>query len=354
MLIEKRLTAQLLAGEPAHDPVAVVERLLAVQGQDGRGLRLAIRARSAGLTSADVDQALTEGRSLLITWLNRGTLHLIEAADYWWLQPLTTPQLATANARRLGQEGVTPAQADRGVEVVVAAVESGRPQTRSQLRTQLDAASVPTRGQALVHVFMAASIRGLVVRGPMVDGEHAFVAVPTWLGAQPVALDREEALSRLARRYLDGHGPATARDLAKWAGITLGDARLGLHGIADEVTDRGGGLVDLGVREPSADPPPRLLGPFDPLLLGWVSRAELIGAGPKTAHPQVATTNGLIRPVALVDGRVVATWGLARGAVTVRPWEPLTTAVRDALAREATDVLRFLALPDRDVMITEP
>jgi hypothetical protein len=34
--IAARLTAQLLAGEPARDPVAVAERLLAVQAQDGR------------------------------------------------------------------------------------------------------------------------------------------------------------------------------------------------------------------------------------------------------------------------------------------------------------------------------
>src|SRR5213592_2090253 len=47
-LLAERLTAQLLAGEPARDPVAVAERLLAIQAQDLRGARLAIRARTAG------------------------------------------------------------------------------------------------------------------------------------------------------------------------------------------------------------------------------------------------------------------------------------------------------------------
>ena len=51
--------------------MAVAERLLAVQGQDPRGFRLAVRARTDGLTAADVDRALTEDRSLLVTWLNR-------------------------------------------------------------------------------------------------------------------------------------------------------------------------------------------------------------------------------------------------------------------------------------------
>jgi hypothetical protein len=98
-MIAERLTAQLLAGPPAGDPVEVVRRLLAVQGQDPRGARLAIRARSAGLRAADVDRALSDDRSLLITWLNRGTLHLVTSEDYPWLHALTTPPLFTANAR---------------------------------------------------------------------------------------------------------------------------------------------------------------------------------------------------------------------------------------------------------------
>ncbi|MGH7876752.1 MAG: DNA glycosylase AlkZ-like family protein, partial [Candidatus Dormibacteraceae bacterium] len=63
----------MLVGPPAPDPVEVVRRLLAVQGQDPRGVRLAIRARTRGLTVADIDRALSDERSLLITWLNRGT-----------------------------------------------------------------------------------------------------------------------------------------------------------------------------------------------------------------------------------------------------------------------------------------
>ncbi len=45
-MIAEHLTAQLLAGELARDPIAVVERLLAVQGQNARGARLAIRSSS--------------------------------------------------------------------------------------------------------------------------------------------------------------------------------------------------------------------------------------------------------------------------------------------------------------------
>ena len=174
-LIATRLTSQLLAGPPARSVEAVVDRLLAIQAQDARGFRLSVRARSAGVAAPDVDRALTVDRSVVVTWLNRGTLHLVRADDYWWLQSLTTPQIAAGNRRRLGQEGVSDKQAVRAVDIIGDAVTEDGPLTREQLRTRLDTAGIPTAGQALVHLLFAATLRGLVVRGPMVDGHHAFV-----------------------------------------------------------------------------------------------------------------------------------------------------------------------------------
>ena len=164
-------------------------------------------------------------RSLVISWLNRGTLHLVRPDDYWWLHPLTTPQLATANRRRLAQEGVSAAQARRGVDVVVEPSRAHGPQTRTELRRRLAAARVPVAGtgaRARADGRVAAAARSC--GDHCADSEHAFVAVDDWLGPRPDPMDHDDALARLARRYLRGHGPADARDLAKWAGLTLGDA----------------------------------------------------------------------------------------------------------------------------------
>jgi hypothetical protein len=339
-LITERFSAQLLTGEPARSAEEVTGRLLAVQGQDPRGARLAIRPRSAGLTAADVDRALTHDRSLLITWLNRGTLHLVRSEDYWWLQPLLAPRLVTANARRLAQEGVSPAAADKAVAVIEAALAADGPLTRLQLRDRIAAAGVRTEGQALVHELLLASLRSVAVRGPMADGQHAFVLVRDWLGAPP-PFDRDAALAELARRYLAGHGPAADRDLARWSGLPLGDARRGLAAIASQLAERPDGLVDLArERREAGVPPPRLLGAFDPLLHGWVSREPVLGP-----HRGIVTVNGLFRPFALVDGRAVATWGLAGGAVTLNELEVVPAAAQAALAADEADVRRFLGLP---------
>jgi hypothetical protein len=54
----ERCAAQLLGGDPAGSAKEVAGRLLAIQAQDPRGARLAIRARSAGLSASDVGAAL--------------------------------------------------------------------------------------------------------------------------------------------------------------------------------------------------------------------------------------------------------------------------------------------------------
>jgi Winged helix DNA-binding domain len=312
---------------------AVVRRLLAVQAQDPRGARLTVRARSKGLVAADVDRALTNDRSVVVTWLNRGTLHLVCVEDLPLLQSLTTPQLRTGNARRLAQEGVSARQAERGTEVVLTALEDG-PKTRSELREVLVSAGVPVAGQALVHVLFRTTLLGSVVRGPLVDADQAFVLVRDWLGAPAAAPpDRGAALTELARRYLEGHGPARDRDLARWAGISLGDARRGLGGVRG-LHEVDGGLVSLSRARTIGLPPPRLLGPFEPLLLGWADRTPIVGD-----RGDLVTSNGIFRPFALVDGRAVGSWSLARG---LQPFEPLAPDVTAALDADAADVRRFL------------
>ena len=335
-----RLTAQLLSGPPARDPVAVAERVLAVQGQDPRGARLAVRARSEGLTAEDVDRALTEERSLLITWLNRGTLHLVRSEDLSLIHAVTTPPLRTASARRLAEEGVPPNDADRGVAAIERALAEEGPLSVDALRERVDAIGVRSKGQAMYHLLYRASLDGLIVRGPVVEGKHAYVLVRDWLGERD-AVDREQALPEFARRYLAGHGPATDRDMGRWAGIPLRDVRRGLEAIAGELDELGDGLVDLKARAPVAElPAPKLLGTFEPVLLGWISREDIFGD-----QRSFVTDARLFDPFALVGGRAVARWKLRQGQVELEPpFGHLGRADAAALDKEAQDVRRFFTI----------
>jgi Winged helix DNA-binding domain len=166
------------------------------------------------------------------------------------------------------------------------------------------------------------------------------VHVRDWLGKPPAAVDDEVVLARLARRYLAGHGPASDRDLAKWAGLPVGQVRRGLTAIAAELRERADGLAELaaGSREVDSLPAPRLLGAYDPVLLGWESRDPILGE-----HQEIVTVNELFRPFALADGRAAGSWAWTGGEVTLERFAELPEPVESALAAEARDVQRFLA-----------
>ncbi|HYZ61119.1 MAG TPA: winged helix DNA-binding domain-containing protein [Acetobacteraceae bacterium] len=340
-MLQRRLTAQLLAGAPARSAPAVAERLLAIQGQDPRGARLAIRARSTGVDAADIDRELTDRRSLVITTLNRGTLHLVRAEDYPLLQSLTTPPLMTANATRLAQTGVDPDTAARAIDLIDRSIANDGPLTRAALRQRLERAGIPNLEQSMVHLIFGAAIRGRIVRGPMVGRQHAFSRVADWLPSFSPP-PRDAALAELARRYLAGHGPAGDGDLARWAGLPLRDARAGLAAIAGELRRLPGGLLDLARRGGAGRlPPPRLLGAFEPLLLGWRSRRDVLGD-----NEGKVVGGGVFRGFALVEGRGAAVWRLTgdRG-VEIEPFSELDAGDAAALEDDGHKVRRFLGLP---------
>jgi hypothetical protein len=182
----------------------------------------------------------------------------------------------------------------------------------------------------------------------VVDGHHAFVSVGEWLGAPTTPLSRQEALGHLAFRYLEGHEPAFPQDLAKWAGITLGDARVGFDQLADELRPIEGGFIRRSSDLNGAGAlPSRLLGAFDPILHGWASRDLWVGR-----HRAVITTNGIFRPVCLVDGRVVATWRLPSGGAEIDLLEDTDEEAIATLVEDARDVYRFLSRVDPPLDVT--
>jgi hypothetical protein len=209
-VLAQRLAAQGLAGRAAG-PVEATRRLLAVQAQDPRGMRLAMRA--LGARRGALEAALDE-RALLVTWVNRGTLHLIAAEDEPLLHLLTTPQLRTANERRLRQEGVSDAAASRGVRALAKALSDG-PLPRAQARAVLERAGVPVAGQAFTHVLFRATLDGLILRG---GGELSFVLASDWLGERP-RLDRD------AGRRPTATWPAGRRSSCATPAVACGPSR---------------------------------------------------------------------------------------------------------------------------------
>jgi hypothetical protein len=173
------------------------------------------------------------------------------------------------------------------------------------------AAGIATKGQAMVHILLKATLAGDVVRGPLRGREQTFVLTRDWIGELP-PVARDKAVAELGRRYLAAHAPADAGDLARWAGIRLGDAKAALR-------EAGDGALRTGPI------PPRLLGPFDPYIMGWKDRSFAV---PPEHEKTLLPGGGMFRAVAIDDGVVVGDWA----AVAADP----------RFERERADVERFL------------
>ena len=353
-VLAERVRAQVLTGLRPADPVEAVRRVGALQAQDARALRLAIRARTTGVDAPAVQRALAEPGRLVVTWLMRGTLHAVPAGDVRWLLALLRPARSSGRTRRLAL-GLDDHLLDTALPIAVELLAAG-PLTRSELADRLRAAGVPLGpGQAPAHLLSVAAREGLVCRGPDRDGEPTYVRLSDWLaGAEPVEpVERDDALARLARRYLTGHGPAGAADLAAWSGLPLRDARTGLGALAAagevENVRIGGAPAYRLPGEPSPeDRTVRLVPAFDEYLLGYRGRALALDAA--HAH-RIQAGGGIVHPAVLLGGRIIGTWRQRRGdgglIVAVEPFRRLPRGTRAALAAEAADIGRFLGVPAR-------
>jgi hypothetical protein len=335
-----RVAAQGLAGR-AGTVADAARRVVGLQAQDVRACRLAVRVRTNGLTAADVDDACRD-RKVVRTWAMRGTLHLLAAADFGWLNGLLGPYFAARGAPRRRQLGLDRAVLERASAVLDDV--AGEPLTRAEIVGALAAGGVPldARSQAPPHLLAYAANTGQLCRGPdTATDEPTYVLVREWLGRQD-GLDEPAALATLAERYLAGHGPATAEDLATWSGLPVGTARKAFAAIDDRVEPvlaAGARAVALVKQEESDPVPVRLLGHFDAYLLGYRGRALAV---PDRHRKDVQAGGGFVMPVVLRDGRAVGTWRLksTKDSVTVMP-RAFGEALPD-LGNEVADLGRFL------------
>ena len=338
-----RLRAQGLSGPRAAGVEAVLERLVGVQAQELGFARLAFRPRRGRTAiAADVDAALRD-RTLVWTWAMRGTLHLVRAADAGWLIGLLGPTFAARGRPRRLALGLDDALCERAVAQLRAILAAEGPLTRAALAARLP---IEADGQAPAHLLAYAALRGVICRAPPAAGrDPTYVLLADWLGAAPAALGDDAALARLAQRYLVGHGPATAEDLAAWSGIGLRRARRALALAAPELhEDEHGRFAAPSARtRPRAGERPHvaLLGHFDPYLLGYASRDLVLD---RRHAKRIQAGGGFIAPAVLVDGRVAGTWRVA-ARDWLEPFEPLAADVLTALERERADVARYTRVP---------
>jgi hypothetical protein len=345
-----RLYNQHIAGTPLEQPGDVVTWLGAMQAQDYAGAKWAIGLRMVQATDAAIEQAIA-AKTIVRTWPMRGTLHFVPPADARWMLELLTPRVIAQAAGRYRQLELDEAIFARSKEIFAHALQGDKQLTREEMLQQLEQAHISTAGQRGYYILVRCAQDGLLCFGSPKGKQQTFTLLAEW-SPRSNRLAGDEALAELTRRYFTSHGPATLRDFAWWAGLTLTQARAGLemvkaHFIQETIDEQSYWLSPERPAIPDNLPPAFLLPGFDEYLLGYTDRNAVLE--PSHAPKIVPGGNGIFNPTLVINGRVAGTWKRTikkdTVVIEVSPFTVLTNAEKKAIAMAAQRYGAFIERP---------
>ncbi|KMO67016.1 hypothetical protein BST22_02825 [Mycolicibacterium chubuense] len=358
-LARRHLLSPVAASASAAD---VTGRLVALHATDPVTPYLSLWARLPDFTSADLDAALYEDRTMVKHLAMRRTLWVVRPADMPAVQAAASDRVAANETRRLAADVERAGVAADGLAWLARAGDAALrhlrvsgPCSARELREALpelhgtyDPAPGKTWGgesHLAPRVLTVLSARGDIVRGPndggWITSRPRWVPAGDWLPPDDGA-DADTASAALVQRWLATFGPATLTDVKWWFGGTLTWARKALSAIDAEEVQLDGALgYVLPDDEDDPDPGPwcALLPSLDPTTMGWFDRDWYVG--PHRA--EVFDRNGNAGPTVWVDGRIVGAWRQdAAGRVELALLEKVGRRAASALEARADELTAWL------------
>lgn len=306
--------------------------LVALHATEAATVHLALAARVADVTVADVDAALYDARDPVKQLAMRRTLFAFRRdllpAVWGSAGARVADQQERQLARDLTRAGLTDDPQrwiDAATTAVLELLDDGVPRTAAQLRAAVPAlAGRITRGtpekkwSAEVAVgpqlITLLGARGVLTRG--VNAGHWRLNKPVWtttahwLGRVPEPTSAEEGYRALVGAWLRSFGPGTEDDLVWWLGGTKTAVRGALAALEAVRVSLDGDLDGwvLPDDEDAVEDPGEwaaLLPTLDPTLMGWKHRDFYLEPADR---PFLFDTNGNGGNTAWWCGRVVGAW----------------------------------------------
>jgi Winged helix DNA-binding domain len=345
-----RLCTQHLVFPYAVSAREVVGSLLAVQAENPSQAAWAVASRTRNPDQADL-AALLDSGAVLRTHVLRPTWHFVRAEDIGWLLDLTGPRVRRVTGQQLRDaHGLDDRSTGQALAALTQVLASRGHLTRAQLADELRERGIRGSGQMLMTLLAHAELSGLICSGPAAGGEHTYALMGERVPA-PRRPGRSEALAELAVRYFTGHGPATERDLAYWATLTLTDVRAGLLQVRDQLDSfqhdertfwHAPGDPPGGPQRPAG----HLLQILDEMYRGYQDSRWLLDAAGDVPRTRETATG-----MALVDAQLLAAMRrtITRDHVRfdLRPYRALTPPQTQALNQAATRYGKYLQLEGR-------
>jgi hypothetical protein len=350
-----RLRNQHLSTPHAGSVDEVMRTLLAVQAENPSQSAWAVATRTTAPESGHLADMLASG-DVVRTHVLRPTWHYVARTEIDWLLALTAPRLfKVVDAQLLGELDLTPRDVEGLTTAVLDVLGETPDRTREEiaeaLREQLPSLAERINGRLVMLLMAHLEMHRLVSSGRPREGEHTYATYADRVGPRVdlEVFDRDEALGQLALRYYTGHGPATVKDLAYWATLTITDVRRGLDAVRDRLDsfEHDGSTFWHAPGEPPDgpdEPAGHLLQLLDETYRGYQDSRWVLDAKGVVPRQREATIG-----IALVDAQLVAgmkrTLTASQVLFELTPYRPLSAAERRALDEAATRYGQFLGRP---------
>jgi hypothetical protein len=147
-----------------------------------------------------------------------------------------------------------------------------------------------------------------------------------------LVFSHEEAVSELAKRYFTSHAPATIQDFNWWSGLGMGDCRKGLESIKSQLESFEIDGKTYFIPKDLVDIQPQesifFLPSFDEYCVSYKNRDAVFSV---VWQSNAITSNGIFKPIIVVNGRVVGIWK--------RTFKPKTVAIETTFFDEKDRIL---------------
>jgi len=345
---------------PKKDLANVVGDIGGVQAQVMSAAELQVAVR-VDCKVEDVRNALWKDRSLVKTWLMRGTLHLARSDDLpLYIGAMSALWKSQMRPSWLKYMQTTESEFWKIVDEVGAALD-GKPLTREELIAIVgEGKSERVRqllGSGWGGMLKPAARSGLLCFGPSRGQSVTFVRPEKWLPSwRPV--DKDSALASIARRYLSAYGPATKVDFARWWGAWPGVANAAWSALKDELVTVSADGQSMQILEKDLDSlrkarigePVQMLPGFDTYLMGYATRDHLVDRG---FASRVSRTAGWISACVLLNGEVIGTWThVVKNRtlqISVTPFRRMAASVRSEIRRRSGTIGEALSAEKTEV-----
>ena len=167
---------------------------------------------------------------------------------------------------------------------------------------------------------LQAELAGLVCSGTTFEKKQTYALLEERVPKKKI-LSREEGLASLAKKYFSSHCPASLKDFIWWSGLPVGDAKLALELIKQDLTPESVEGETYWIAKnfvcKKISRSVYLLPAYDEFLVSYKNRNASLAPQYRAS---ALSGNGIFYPVIISNGTVTGLWKRTTGRAGATCW----------------------------------